>query len=432
MPDGRAARGASARRPSLKRQLLVMFLCVIIPVSVLLSLLLVSAADYSRSRLAHTSASGLQMFASTLERQMLSVESYLVNLSLNDETFRTLSAENSRTRCYLDICAVTQSFPALLAANDTLMGLVLVNSANGMYRGRYSAAAPSDGAALELNLALEGYVTRIDFARYLDTEGWYIDRVGKRFDRKISTFGDLIDAMRQSHDYFAEKGCLATDHGLELPLRADYLFEDADRIFRRALAGEALTAAEMDCYMGAFLAEAAALNAEKGWVTQLHLGAVRDVRARLFDALGPDVGGDVSSHYQDFLPALVSFLNRFDSRLKVVLYCLDQTHQATLATLARAFGENVRLGSAWWLCDHPTGMRRQLEYIGAVDVYWNFAGMVSDSRKLLSYGSRFEMFRRVLADVLGSLVEYGQMPEEETMKLAVAMAYAEPKRFWNL
>ena len=271
---------------------------------------------------------------------------------------------------------------------------------------------------------------RPDKAMKIFAPGWreYIDRVGKRFNRKISTFGDLIDAMRQSHDYFAEKGCLATDHGLELPLRADYLFEDADRIFRRALAGEALTAAEMDCYMGAFLAEAAALNAEKGWVTQLHLGAVRDVRTRLFDALGPDVGGDVSNHYQDFL----SFLNRFDSKLKVVLYCLDQGHQATLATLARAFGENVRLGSAWWLCDHPTGMRRQLEYIGAVDVYWNFAGMVSDSRKLLSYGSRFEMFRRVLADVLGSLVEYGQMPEEETMKLAVAMAYAEPKRFWNL
>ena len=275
---------------------------------------------------------------------------------------------------------------------------------------------------------------RPDKAMKIFAPGWreYIDRVGKRFNRKISTFSDLIDAMRQSHDYFAEKGCLATDHGLELPLRADYLFEDADRIFRRALAGETLTAAEMDCYMGAFLAEAAALNAEKGWVTQLHLGAVRDVRARLFDALGPDVGGDVSNHYQDFLPALVSFLNRFDSKLKVVLYCLDQGHQATLATLARAFGENVRLGSAWWLCDHPTGMRRQLEYIGAVDVYWNFAGMVSDSRKLLSYGSRFEMFRRVLADVLGSLIEYGQMPEEETMKLAVAMAYAEPKRFWNL
>ena len=73
MPDGRAARGASARRPSLKRQLLVMFLCVIIPVSVLLSLLLVSAADYSRSRLAHTSASGLQMFASTMESKRASI-----------------------------------------------------------------------------------------------------------------------------------------------------------------------------------------------------------------------------------------------------------------------------------------------------------------------------------------------------------------------
>ena len=49
---------------------------------------------------------------------MLSVESYLVNLSLNDETFRTLSAENSRTRCYLDICAVA-------AASDTLPNIYI-------------------------------------------------------------------------------------------------------------------------------------------------------------------------------------------------------------------------------------------------------------------------------------------------------------------
>jgi glucuronate isomerase len=132
------------------------------------------------------------------------------------------------------------------------------------------------------------------------------------------------------------------------------------------------------------------------------------------------------------MPALIQFLNRFDGRLKVVLYCLDATHQATLATISRAFGEKVRLGSAWWLCDTPVGMKRQLEYIGSVDLLSNFAGMVSDSRKLLSYGSRFEMFRRVLAGVLGKMVEDGQMPQEIAEKLAVKMAYTEPKKFFGI
>lgn len=140
----------------------------------------------------------------------------------------------------------------------------------------------------------------------------------------------------------------------------------------------------------------------------------------------------MSNHYQDYLPALVTFLNRFDNRLKVVLYCLEAGHQATLATIARAFGEKVVLGSAWWLNDTPIGMRRQLEYIGSTDVLSNFAGMVSDSRKLLSYGSRFEMFRRVLSSVLGAMVEKGQMPESVAINLAKIMAYDGPKGFFNL
>ena len=147
---------------------------------------------------------------------------------------------------------------------------------------------------------------------------------------------------------------------------------------------------------------------------------------------GPDVGGDISNHYLDYAPALCNFLNRFDDRLKVVLYCLEASHQGTLATISRAFGAKVALGSAWWLLDTPIGMHRQLEYIGSADTLSNFAGMVSDSRKLLSYGSRFEMFRRVMSDVLGNLVERGQMPEEIAFDLAERMAYSGTKKFWNL
>ncbi len=275
---------------------------------------------------------------------------------------------------------------------------------------------------------------RPDKAMKIFSTGWrdYIKQVEARFNMKIVGFDDMLEAMKLSHKHFEENGCRASDHGIEYPVYSSAPIGDIDAIFRKALAGRELTFGEIDRYMGAFLAEAAALNAASGWVTQLHIGAVRDVRYSLFEKLGADVGGDISSHFLDYTPNLVRFLNRFDGKLKVVLYCMDAIHQMTLATLTRAFGETVSLGSAWWLNDTPIGMRRQLEYIGSIDVLANFAGMVSDSRKLLSYGSRFEMFRRVLSDVLGGMVERGQIPEEIAMSLAERMAYSGVKRFWNL
>ncbi len=274
---------------------------------------------------------------------------------------------------------------------------------------------------------------RPDKAMNINLPAWndYVDKLEKRFSMHIRTLDELMSALRQSHDYFAAHGAVASDHGVEVPPES-CSYDAAAAIFRRARDGETLTQEQIDCYKGCFLQECAALNAEKGWVFQLHYGAVRDVRHTLYDALGPDVGGDISNHFQNPMPGMLSLLNKFDDKLKIVLYCLDQGHQATLATISRAFGAKVRLGSAWWLCDTPICMRRQLEYIGSVDVLSVFAGMVSDSRKLLSYGSRFEMFRRVLAGVLGEMAERGQAPYEVLEELAVTMAYTEPKKFFNM
>ena len=116
----------------------------------------------------------------------------------------------------------------------------------------------------------------------------------------------------------------------------------------------------------------------------------------------------------------------------MVLYCLDPGHHASLASVARAFGSKVRLGSAWWLNDTPVGMRRQLEYIGSVDLLYNFAGMVSDSRKLLSYSSRFDMFRRVLADTVARMVNAGQFPLSLGMHLMKHVCYTGPKEFFRI
>ena len=168
------------KRPSLKRQLTILFLCVIIPVSLLLSLLLVYAAEYSRSRLAHTTAGNLQLFGSTLERQMLAAESYLLNLSLNDAKLRNLSEETSRTQAYLDLCELVQGFPALLAANDALMGIVLVNGANNMYKGAYGTVYGDSVQQLEQKRAMEAYLTRVGNFHSIHTAGWYMEQIGGR------------------------------------------------------------------------------------------------------------------------------------------------------------------------------------------------------------------------------------------------------------
>ncbi|MCX8082286.1 MAG: glucuronate isomerase [bacterium] len=260
----------------------------------------------------------------------------------------------------------------------------------------------------------------------------YLSKLEDRFGIKCSSIKDIVNILKVSHNYFAEYGCVASDHGVEVPYPAITEEKDADKVFKKVLKGENITAEEVYIFADYLFGVMAELDAEKGWVFQLHMGAVRDTRKIIFDKLGPDSGVDVSNHYLDILAPLLKFLNRFDGRLKVVLYCLDASHQQTLATVSRAFGENIRLGSAWWFLDTPYGMKQQLKFIAAIELLSKHAGMVSDSRKILSYGSRFEMFRRVLSDVLGEMVEKGQMSEDVANDIAYRVSYTNPKEFFVL
>lgn len=260
----------------------------------------------------------------------------------------------------------------------------------------------------------------------------YLAKLGSRWSVEIKSLADLMLAMKKSHDFFAERGAIASDHGIEKPYDGAATDAEAEAILQKVLSGTAATATEEDVWSSCLMRKFAELDAEKGWVFQLHIGAVRDVRDVLFDTLGPDTGGDVSDHMIDIVKPLCKFLNLFDDKLKTILYCLDPGHQASLATVSRAFGCKVRLGSAWWLNDTSIGMKRQLEYISSVDLFASFAGMVSDSRKILSYSSRFEMFRRTLCDVVGEMVERGRIPDHIAYKLVQMMCYSEPKKFFGL
>lgn len=273
---------------------------------------------------------------------------------------------------------------------------------------------------------------RPDRAMDIGNESWkeFIGQLETRTGISTSDLDGFLDALWRTHDYFDERGCVASDHGLRRLISKEVKEREAERIYEKAYSGRHIKDEEKAKFQAFLIEKFGEMNEKSRWVTQLHIGAVRNYRRKLFQTIGPDSGGDVSTQNIDFTENLKYFLNTFDKRLKVVIYCLDPTHLPTLATLSRAF-PNLSLGPPWWFNDSPFGMEKQLKYTGTVDLLSNFAGMVSDSRKLLSFGSRFEMFRRSLANVIGDLVEAGRVLEEVGTDLARYISWDRPKELFE-
>lgn len=259
----------------------------------------------------------------------------------------------------------------------------------------------------------------------------YLSQLERRWQMHCDSISDLVALLQKAHDFFAEMGCKASDHGMTVPYGHQIKTADANEIFLRARDRKKLSKSDVVAFMSYVFNEVAEMDARKNWVFQIHIGAVRDTRDSLLQAIGADAGGDISDHLTDYVTPLLPLLNRFDNRLKIVLYNMNPIHHATLAQLTRAFGDKVCLGLAWWLNDSFIGMKTQLEYVSSVDVMSNMAGMVSDSRKILSYGSRHEVFRRTLSRVLGGMVDQGQMPGEVAKRLAASLAYERPKALFG-
>lgn len=274
---------------------------------------------------------------------------------------------------------------------------------------------------------------RPDNAMNIEKPTWnaYVDRLGKRWSRNLDTLDDFLDVLAHAHAAMGELGAVASDHGVVTPFAQQLDKAVAAELFKKARDGQKLTPAEIADFKGFFLNEMAELDSKTNWVFQLHYGCVRDVRKSLFDSLGADVGGDISDHSIEVVKPLLPLLNRFDNRLKVVLYNMHPAQNATLAMLTRAFGANVCLGPAWWLNDSYIGIKTQLELGASIDLFSNMTGMVSDSRKILSYGSRFDVYRRTLAGVLGDQADRGQMSLKTAKMLAKRLSYDRPREFFG-
>jgi glucuronate isomerase len=273
---------------------------------------------------------------------------------------------------------------------------------------------------------------RPDKAIDVENKSWkdFLEELGRKTGEDTSNLKGLLSALEKRHKYFHEHGCISSDHGMENPYSYPVSEKIAADIHNRAFQGEKLKKKEIKAYKAFMLHQLGQLNKKTNWLTQLHIGAVRDYRNRLLETLGIDSGGDISTQTVDFAEGLKYFLNEFAEDLNIVLYCLDPTHLPTITTIARAY-PNVIIGAPWWFNDSPFGMEMHLKYTASVDLLSNCAGMVSDSRKLLSYGSRTEMFRRILCNVVGKMVELGQIPLIVAQELVENVSYHRVKRLIN-
>ncbi|MDS0300804.1 glucuronate isomerase [Halogeometricum sp. S1BR25-6] len=275
---------------------------------------------------------------------------------------------------------------------------------------------------------------RPDRALKIENPEWstFVAELDEATESGVETFGGFLAALAETHEYFAEHGCVACDVGTgTTPVSRPVDRERAAGVYKKARRGDDVDEDAVRDFKAYLLGFVGRLNADAGWVTQLHVGAVRDYRESLYESVGANAGGDVSTQDVDLVDKLDHFLDEFDGEMEIVLYTLDPTHYPSATVLARTY-PNVSVGPAWWFNDSPFGIENQLERVAAVDLLANYAGMVSDSRKLVSYGSRFEMFRRSLANVVGRMVERGRIPRKNAERLVEHVAYDRPKELYGL
>jgi len=268
----------------------------------------------------------------------------------------------------------------------------------------------------------------------------FIDKLGELCDREIASFNDYIEALRRRHGYFHEQGCRLSDHGLETAYAEDYTAGEIKLIFSKIRAGKPLGAREVVQFKSAMMVEFALMDAERGWVQQLHLGALRNNSTRLFSKLGPDIGGDSIGDFEIARP-LSKFLDRLDSQGKLpktILYNLNSRDNALLVTMTGNFQDGsvpgkLQHGSAWWFLDQKDGMADQMRTLANMGLLSRFVGMLTDSRSFLSY-PRHEYFRRVLCNMLGADVEAGLLPNDMALlgKMVEDISYNNARAYFPM
>ncbi|MFN4145143.1 MAG: glucuronate isomerase [Runella sp.] len=248
--------------------------------------------------------------------------------------------------------------------------------------------------------------------------GEFVQKLSDLVGFSINDLNDLQKALRSRADFFASVGCRISDHGLEYIPSADFTPETADTIFKKALNGQSLTQHEVLAYQSAILHFLGTMYHQLGWVQQFHLGALRNNNTRALRTLGPDTGWDSIGDWPQAvaLSKFLGLLDETDQLAKTILYNLNPADNEVIATMIGNFNDGsiagkIQFGSGWWFLDQKDGMERQINALSNMGLLSRFVGMLTDSRSFLSF-PRHEYFRRILCNMLGNDITYGELPHD--------------------
>ncbi|NUN70719.1 MAG: glucuronate isomerase [Bacteroidetes bacterium] len=274
-----------------------------------------------------------------------------------------------------------------------------------------------------------------------DAEGFvsYVKRLEAASNRSIGSFNDFLQALRDRHAFFHSMGCRLSDHGIENAYAEPYTGQEIAAIFSAVLSGRTLDRSEILKFKSAMLYEFGVMDHEKGWVQQFHIGALRNVNARMFRSLGPDTGYDMIGDF-DIARPLARLLSRLDADnalARTIVYNLNPRDNEMMASLIGCFQDGssagkVQYGSAWWFLDQKDGIERQLNALSNLGLLSRFIGMLTDSRSFLSY-PRHEYFRRVLCNMLGTEMENGTLPNDTALvgSMVADISYHNVRRYFD-
>jgi len=246
----------------------------------------------------------------------------------------------------------------------------------------------------------------------------YIAKLSASAGITVDSLEALKAACVKRLGHFAAHGCVFTDVGIPVFPDCAAPERDAEQTFARVLAGKGVSDREYKALIGNLYLFLAGEYKRRGLVMQLHLAVHRNANTALFRSLGADCGGDTVGNTIDgtALIRMLDTMNEACALPQTILYTLNPANTAQIASISGAF-PGVRLGAAWWFCDHKRGIRDQLETIAENGSLGEFLGMLTDSRSFLSY-ARHDYFRRILCSLIGEWVEKGEYNADSAFKLA--------------
>lgn len=242
----------------------------------------------------------------------------------------------------------------------------------------------------------------------------YLDQLGKIVGYPLKTLADILRAAEERLQYFVAHGCRISDHGfLKFPAR--YVSgEEAERLFSEGKGGEEV--------FGYLLTSLARLYKKYNVIMQMHFAVTRNVNPAMYKVCGVDAGFDVIASASPIENVIAFFQQLSDEeRPETVLYTLNDSELPALAAITGAF-RHVKLGAAWWFNDTVQGIRRNLSTIAEYSALGTNFGMLTDSRSFSSY-ARFDFFRRILSEYLGTLAERGEYDMQAAKTIAKNICY---------